>query len=97
MILETIRNYISINRSLDVVIKNSGYKISYLYDQMGMNNNSFYIKRKNGTFSPSELIKLFSIIDLEKLEDKVLIEMSLEGESSGVISESEKRELLDAC
>ena len=80
MILETIKNYVSINQNVDIIIKKSGYKVSYLYEQMGMDNNSFYLKRKNGKFTPSELMKLFAIIDVEKLEDKVLLEMSLEAE-----------------
>lgn len=94
MIIETIKNYMSINDNVDLIIKKSGYKISYLYEQMGMDNNSFYIKRKKGTFTPDQLMKLFEIIDLEKLEDKILGEMSIEDQKDGIISEEEKRELL---
>ena len=94
MIIETIKNYISINDNIDLIIKKSGYKISYLYEQMGMDNHSFYIKRKKGNFTPDQLMKLFEIIDLEKLEDKILGEMSIEDQKDGIISEEEKRELL---
>ena len=80
MIIETIKNYVSINNSIDLIIKKSGYKVSYIYEQMGMDNNSFYMKRKHGKFTAKELMKLFTIIDIEKLEDKVLGEMSLDAE-----------------
>jgi len=96
MILEIINNYQKLATSVDVIIKSSGYKIGYLQEQMGMDNVSFYNKRKHAKFSTSELKKLFKIIDVEKIEDKILGEMSLEGESTGIISEVEKRELLDA-
>ena len=94
MIFETIKNYISINQNVDSIIKKSGYKVSYLYKEMGMDNNSFYLKRKRGNFTPEELMKLFSIIDLERLEDKILLEMSIEDQKDGIISEEEKREFL---
>lgn len=95
MIIETIKNYMSLNDNVDLIIKKSGYKISYLYEQMGMDNNSFYIKRKKGTFTPDQLMKLFEIIDLEKLEDKILGEMSIEDQKEGIMSEEEKRAWLD--
>jgi len=95
MILETISNYRKINNSVDLIIKKSGYKIAYLYHEMGMDNASFYTKRKHGKFTADELERLFKIIDIEKIEDKVLYEMSLEGEASGIISEEAKREWLD--
>lgn len=94
MIIETIKNYMSLNDNIDLIIKKSGYKVSYLYEQMGMDSNSFYIKRKKGNFTPDQLMKLFEIIDLEKLEDKILGEMSIEDQKDGIISEEEKRELL---
>lgn len=80
MIMEIIRDYEVISNSVDKIIKKSGYKIGYLQEQMGMDNVSFYNKRKHGKFSTGELMRLMNIIKVEELEDKILGEMSLEAE-----------------
>ena len=80
MIVETVKNYKSITTNIDKLIKASGYKISWIEDQMGMDRVSFYNKRKHNKFSVDEIEKLLSIIRADELEDKVLGEMSLEAE-----------------
>ena len=94
MILETINNYREILKNVDFVIKASGYKIGHLQKEMGMDNASFYTKRKKGKFTVDELERLFTIIDISKLEDKVLGEMSLESEENGVFVDLKKSGLL---
>lgn len=86
MILETIQEYKEIAASVDRLIKASGYKIAHVQKEMGMNNASFYQKRKQAKFTPDELQKLFTIINIDKLEDKVLAQMSFEGEKTDSIT-----------
>ncbi len=82
MITETIKNYKIITDNIDSLIKASGYKITWIEDQMGMNRISFYHKRKNNKFTLNEIERLVSIIRADELEDKVLLEMSIENEKS---------------
>ena len=77
MILETIKNYDLIRKNIDCIIKKSGYKVSFLYREMEMDNNSFYMKRKNGKFTTNELLKLLEIIDIKRMEKKVIQEINL--------------------
>lgn len=95
MILDIVNQYRILSKNIDPIIKMSGLKIGHLQREMGMDNVTFYTRRKHGKFSIDELERLLKIIDIEKLEDKILMEMSLEGEESGVLSDDEKRLLLD--
>lgn len=95
MITETVKNYRAITNNIDKLIKVSGYKISWIEEQMGMDRVSFYTKRKQNKFSLDEIEKLMSIIRADELEDKVLGEMSLEAErEEGAISWEEARKAL---
>ncbi len=94
MIIEIINDYQRLSASVDVIIKSSGYKIGYLQKQMGMDNVSFYNKRKHAKFTPGELKKLFEIIDIERLEDKILEEISIECEQSETLDAAATKEAL---
>ena len=89
MIAETIENYKLIANNIDKIIKCSGYKISHIEKELNMDRVSFYKKRKNGSFSLEEMERLVNILDTEKLEDKILTELSVEGENSDTLSEKE--------
>ena len=80
MIVETVKNYRVITNNIDKLIKASGYKITWIESQMGMDRVSFYNKRKNNKFSLDEVEKLLNVLRADELEDKVLGEMSLEAE-----------------
>jgi hypothetical protein len=80
MITETVKNYRIILNSIDNIIEASGYKISWIEEQMGMNRVSFYAKRKSGNFTIDEMEKLVKILKADELEDKILLEMSIENE-----------------
>ena len=94
MISSVVKDYRLIVNNIDALIKASGYKISWIEEQMGMDRVSFYQKRKNKKFSLDEMEKLLAVIHADELEDKVLIEMSLEGEKSGTLSREETKNLL---
>lgn len=80
MLIETVKNYQTITHNIDKLIKASGYKISWVEEQMGMDRVSFYNKRKKNKFTAEEVERLLTIIRADELEDKVLGEMSLEAE-----------------
>jgi len=56
-----------LSSNVDKIIKASGYEIGFIHKQMGMDNVSFYTKRKYGKFTIDELENLFKIIDIEKI------------------------------
>ena len=80
MIRELVSDYKKISGGVDRLIKLSGYRIGYVQKEMGINNASFYYKRKQAKFRIEEIERILDIIDIDKLEDKVLLEMGLEAE-----------------
>lgn len=85
MFTEVIKGYKSIVENIDGLIKASGYQTNYVYEQMGMDKASFYYKKKRKKFTIEEIENLVNIIKADDLEDKVLLEMSLEAEKEGEI------------
>lgn len=85
MFTEVIKGYKSIVENIDGLIKASGYRTNYVYEQMGMDKASFYYKKKQKKFTIEEIENLVNIIKADDLEDKVLLEMSLEAEKEGEI------------
>lgn len=80
MFTEVVEEYRFILKNIDKIIERTGYRIGYISDKMEMDKTSFYLKRKNGSFTVDELEKLLLIIRADELEDEVLLEMSLEAE-----------------
>ena len=96
MIREIVKDYREISANIDRLIKLSGYKIGYIQKQMGINNASFYYKRKKAKFTVDEIERLLDVINIENLEDKVLGEMSLEAEKENeTLSRKETKEILN--
>ncbi len=96
MLTKVIEDYKIIQSNVDLLIKESGYRMSFIYEKLGMDKTSFYLKRKHANFSVDEIERLLVIIRADELEDRVLLEMSLEDQELGVMSEDEKREWLNA-
>jgi|GEM_PF-3715243 len=80
MISSIVDNYISLQSSVDNLIKASGYRVEFIAEKMGMNRTSFYLKRKKQNFTPIEMRDFLTAIRADELEDKILVEMSLEAE-----------------
>ena len=80
MFTEVIKDYKSIVENIDALIKASGYRTNYVYEQMGMDKASFYYKKKRKKFTIEEIENLVNIIKADDLEDKILLKMSLEAE-----------------
>lgn len=82
MIKEIVQDYRVIAHNIDTLIKVSGYKIKFVQEQMGMDNVSFYNKRKHAKFSIDEIEKLLDILNIDAIEDKILGELSIEAEKN---------------
>ena len=94
MIRESVERVRAVQNNIDALIKRSGYKVSHVYSQLGMDRNTFDHKRKNGTFTLDQMTQILDIIQIEDIEDEILLELSLEDEkeSNGeVISWSDAR------
>jgi len=85
MLTETIRAYKHLTSNIDAIIKASGYKLEFLQREMNMDRVTFYRKRKKGTFTADEIERLFEIMDVDRLEDRILAKLSEEGEKSGFV------------
>lgn len=83
MFTEVVEEYRFILKNIDKIIERTGYRLGYISDKMEMDKTSFYLKRKNASFTVDELEKLLLIIRADELEDEVLLEMSLEAEKEG--------------
>jgi hypothetical protein len=69
-VLEIITDYKGLVNKVDNIIKDSGYKTSYLAKNLKLSRSTFYVKRKNKTFSLTEIEKLMRLI---LLRDDVLL------------------------
>ena len=95
MFTEVVEEYELIQNNIGKIIERTGYRIGYISEKMGMDKTSFYLKRKNASFTVGELKKLLLIIRADDLEDELLLEMSLEAEKeSDVIPWEEVKESL---
>ena len=77
-----VDDYLSLQASVDKLIKLSGYRVEFVADKMGMDRTSFYLKRKKKNFTPAEMKSFLAVIRADELEDKVLGQMSLEAEKN---------------
>ena len=80
MFTEVVKEYKYIQTNIDKLIELSGYRVSFICNNMDMDKTSFYLKRKKGNFSSDELENLLLIIRADELEDKALLQISLEAE-----------------
>ena len=68
--IDIIEKYRRINQNITEIIFITGYKIDYVYKELGWNRNKFYNKRKKSAFTPEELEKILKIISLEYILTK---------------------------
>jgi hypothetical protein len=62
---EVLINYFDVIESVDLIIKESGYKTSYVVEKLNMPPSTFHFKKKNHSFTPQELQRLVNIIDID--------------------------------
>lgn len=86
---ETIVEYRNLLNRVDEFIKLSGYRIDFLQDKLGISRASFWRKRKHGEFTIREMEILSEFIFTDEMEDKLLLELMNEAESSEFLTEEE--------
>ncbi|MEQ9301090.1 MAG: hypothetical protein RIF33_21120 [Cyclobacteriaceae bacterium] len=80
MFAEIVADYKNLQNNLDKLITASGYELSDIAMQLGMEPAAFEDKIENNEFRVDEVEKLLDVIKADELEDKVLLESSLENE-----------------
>lgn len=59
---------------LNAVIEDSGLKLSYIADHLGLSPYGFARKRNNlSEFTPTEINKLCALLHIDKIEDRFAI------------------------
>ena len=80
MISSIVEDHKSLQNNIGKIIENSGYRLEYISEKMGMDKTSFYLKKNNTDFTVDEIERLLNVIHAEDLEDEILLKMSLEAE-----------------
>ena len=80
MLSSIVEDHKSLKNNIDKIIENSGYRLEYISEKMGMDKISFCLKRNNTDFTVDEIERLLNVIHAEDLEDEILLKMSLEAE-----------------
>jgi hypothetical protein len=57
-----VKKYKGLLRDIDLLIKESGYRPSYIADKLNLSRSAFYAKRKNGTFTVGEIDRIVEIL-----------------------------------
>lgn len=83
MLTETIKNYKFLAKNVDKIIEVSGFRKDYIMKELQMDRTSFYKKRKEAKFTVDEMERLFEIINVDRLEDKILAQLSEDAEKEG--------------
>lgn len=91
---ETIVEYRNLLNRVDEFIKLSGYRIDFLQEKLGISRVSFWRKRKNGEFTIDEMEILSEFIFTDEMEDKIMLELMNEAESSEFLSEEESLRII---
>jgi len=92
---ETIVEYRNLLNRVDEFIKLSGYRIDFLQDKLGISRVSFWRKRKHGGFTIEEMEILSEFIFTDEMEDKIMLELMNEAESSEFLTEEESLRIVE--
>ncbi|WP_373513378.1 hypothetical protein [Persicitalea sp.] len=72
---EIVQNYMILCKSMESLIKASGYKNVYLAEKLGMPPTNFSAKKKRANWTPDEVDQILAIIDNEELEDYFMVQL----------------------
>ncbi|SHL33721.1 hypothetical protein [Chryseobacterium polytrichastri] len=61
-----IEKYIEIQNSIDEILKNSPFKMSYIIEESGIKKPTFFKKLKEKRFTPEELLIISKTIELRQ-------------------------------
>ncbi|MDR0724705.1 MAG: hypothetical protein LBF59_01670 [Prevotellaceae bacterium] len=84
---EIVRNYSKVVNSVDEIIAQTGYKEKLIAQKLGIPESSFYLKKRNRSFTLDEIIRLVDMMDEDDdvLEDKYLLKLCEESENDEII------------
>ena len=91
MLSTVVENYITIRSSIGKLLKLSGYRTEFVANQMGMDIDSFYLKKKENSFSPEEINRFLEVIKVEEIEEKILAQLPGDQKPSELITEEKKK------
>ncbi|TDE18147.1 hypothetical protein [Dyadobacter psychrotolerans] len=70
-----MESYIELKKNMANLINKSGYKNSFLAEQIGIPAPTFSVKKQRGNWTESEIKQILAIIENEKLEDYFMVEL----------------------
>ncbi|MCH5598114.1 hypothetical protein [Niabella ginsengisoli] len=69
---EVIIAYQKLQKNLTKVIDKSGFKTDYIAKRIGMTSGNFYVKKRRGSWSDEEMLKILEIIENDETENYLL-------------------------
>ena len=73
--IQIVESYIELKKNMANLINKSGYKNSFLAEQIGIPAPTFSVKKQRGNWTEFEIKKILMIIENEKLEDYFMVEL----------------------
>jgi hypothetical protein len=73
--LNIVENYMQLKKNMGALINKSGYKNSFIAEQIGMPAPTFSVKKQRGNWTENEIKQILAIIVNEKLEDYFFLEI----------------------
>ena len=73
--IQIVESYIELKKNMANLINKSGYKNSFLAEQIGIPAPTFSVKKQRGNWTEFEIKKILTIIENEKLEDYFMVEL----------------------
>jgi predicted transcriptional regulator len=85
---EVIEDYGEIIHQVDKIIRQTGYKSSFIAKKLGLPESTFYLKKRNKTFTFIEMKRLVELMDDEdddEIEDAFFAKIHEERKNDPVI------------
>ncbi|MDR1594115.1 MAG: hypothetical protein LBS43_06470 [Prevotellaceae bacterium] len=84
---EVVNNYCKVVGNVDAIIEQTGYKGKFIAKKMGIPESSYYVKKRNKSFTLSEILRLVDLMDEDDddLEDEYLLKLCAECENDEII------------
>lgn len=92
--IEIIQQYKLLVGSMKELIDKSGFKPSYLADEIGMNRSNFTVKKQRNSWNMNEVEKILMIIENEKLESQFMMKVIKERENEETMNDSDFRKVM---
>jgi hypothetical protein len=85
---DVIDDYCNIVNNVDEIIAQIGYEGRFIAEKLGITESVFYVKKRNKSFTLSEMICLVTLMDEDDddaLEDEYLLNLCKECENDEII------------